>query len=633
MENLKNITKRDINSIPIGVIYITNPEFSTIVNYNFNQYYVRIVDTVLEQLSISNFYIVPIGLKLSATETTQQTTYVSDKLTQYSYITYFFSSLETDYISILFDAYFKYNHQQILLSTGSSQLNVNYQDNVFRFLQNDTPLINFVANFYLKEPLSFDLIYIPGEFINGLGAGRTDFYGFTDIVSDTAIINKYLTTIGKSMVPNPTILTQQSPSMTRDEFVTQMSTTLSNPDYYLPGNNYFQTNITQYLINPESFFNPEFRAKYDPDTLSVINWIVYNVWFDSGTQVPDFNRMSYIEILCIYLLFFDYTKSKDMVFIITNYNFPSFLSAVYYYLGRYAELYNKPDVVSQFKSKARFILTNVNNLQQYTFPLFTDTQTDTLWYNSGKTWNDLLNYYSVSICIPRTDQSMYVLVEKLSRDLNMRSQGKYFDISLTPPILITPIYNAIEFLFHFVQNGIDLGPFILSYFFNSKLLQYGDNLVFNSNMDNIYGVIVLTSFFNTGTAVINRGINRVVRPSPCENQVDGAPTIISITGDSSWSLSNNPNAYKGAYYKSDDFYHLNRPNLLGADVKVNNLGQPNVFFYVKDANGNSKAVPFKTSASEILPSGFASVDAAEAFIKGISNPAQIDNILKNANTK
>jgi hypothetical protein len=551
MENLKNITKRDINSIPIGVIYINNTEFSTIVNFNYNQFYVRIIDTVLEQLSISNFYIVPIGLKLSTTETSQQTTYINTQLAKYHYISYFFCSLPTNYISILFEAYFKYNHQQILLSTGSSQFNINYQDNVFRFLQNDTPLINFIANFYLKEPLSFDLIYIPGEFINGLGTGRTNFFGFTDIVSNTAIINNYLTTIGKSMVNNPTILTQQPPSMTRAEFVNQMAATLSDPDYYLPGNNYFQTNIMQYLINPESSFNEEFRAKYDQSTLSVINWIVYDIWFNSGTQVPDFNRMSYIEILCIYILFFDYTQTKDMVFMITNYNFPSFLSALYYYLGLYAEFYNKPDVVSQFKTKARFILTNTNNLQQYTYPLFTDTQTDTLWYSSGKTWNDLLNYYSVSICIPRTDQSMYVLVEKLSRDLNMRSQGKYFDISLTPPILLTPVYNAVEFLFHFVQNGIDLGPFILTYFFNSKLLQYGDNVVFNSNMDNIYGVVVLTSFFNTGKAVINRTIR--TGPYDRESCDKNDPTysnqtvsLVKIASPSLWQYAeqNNINAVK-----------------------------------------------------------------------------------------
>ena len=96
---------------------------------------------------------------------------------------------------------------------------------------------------------------------------------------------------------------------------------------------------------------------------------------------------------------------------------------------------------------------------------------------------------------------------------------------------------------------------------------------------------------------------------------------------------NNPNAYKGAFYQSDDFYYLNRPNLLGADVKINNLGQPNVYFYTKDKNGNSKAIAFKTSASDILPAGFSSIDAADKFIKGITTASQIDNILKNANIK
>jgi hypothetical protein len=107
------------------------------------------------------------------------------------------------------------------------------------------------------------------------------------------------------------------------------------------------------------------------------------------------------------------------------------------------------------------------------------------------------------------------------------------------------------------------------------------------------------------------------------------------TGSTNSSASdlNNPNAYRSAYYQSDDFYSLNRPDLLGADIKVNNLGQPNVYFYVKDKNGNSKAAPFKASASDILPGAFTSIDAADAFIKGIRNSAQIDNILKNANIK
>jgi hypothetical protein len=103
--------------------------------------------------------------------------------------------------------------------------------------------------------------------------------------------------------------------------------------------------------------------------------------------------------------------------------------------------------------------------------------------------------------------------------------------------------------------------------------------------------------------------------------------------NSTTSDPNHPNAYKGAYYKSDDFYSLNRPNLLGADVKINNLGQPNVYFYVKDGENNSKAIPFKTSPRDILPGAFSSIDAAERFIKGITTASQIDNILTNANTK
>ena len=123
-------------------------------------------------------------------------------------------------------------------------------------------------------------------------------------------------------------------------------------------------------------------------------------------------------------------------------------------------------------------------------------------------------------------------------------------------------------------------------------------------------------------------------PSPVSDVVKRVTWNAKTNSTNSMTTDpNNPNAYKGAFYQSNDFYYLNRPNLLGADVKVNSLGQPNVFFYVKDKNGNSKAVPFKTNPSEILPSSFASIDAAEAFIKGISNPAQIDNILKNANTK
>jgi hypothetical protein len=507
MELLKHTSVKNIDSVPIGVVYITNPEFSNITNFNFNQYYVRIIDIILEQLSISNFYIVPIGLNLSTTPSPAQTAYINAQFNKYPAIKHFFCSFPDNYLLVIFEAYFKYNHEKIVLSTGSVQTQVNFQDNVFRFAQNDYPLINFISNLYFKESLAFDLIYIPGEFFTGRGAGTTDFQGFNEIITDTTIINEYLITSNRFMIENPFVLTQQPPGLSRSQFVAQMKSVLSNPNYYAPGNNYFQTNIQQYTINYDVITNPEFVAKYGLDAMDVLAWKINNLWIDAQTQIPNIQRMSYIEILCIYLVFFDYTQNKDMVFIITNYNFPVFISAVNYYLPIFANLYDKPDVFNQFTNKVRFVLTGVNNRNEYTYELFTDPQTNTLWYNSGKTWYETISAFETRICVQRIDQSMFVLIEKMSRDLNLRSRGKYIDISTTPQPAIIAAYNAVEFLFHFVQNEIDLGPFILSYFNNATLLQYGDNLVFNSNMDNVYGVNLLTFFFNEGSgSIINRNI-------------------------------------------------------------------------------------------------------------------------------
>jgi hypothetical protein len=409
---------------------------------------------------------------------------------------------------VLFEAYFKYNHEKIVFSTGSSGLLVNFQDNVFRFAQNDYSLINFISNLYFKEPLAFDLIYIPGQFFTGRGAGTTDFIGFEEILTDNIVINEYLATTNRFMVENPFVLTNQPVGMTRNQFVGQMRSTLSNPDYYAPGNNFFQTNIQQYTINFNALNTPSFVSKYGLPAMDVIAWKINNLWIDPQSQVPNVQRMSYIEILCVYLLFFDYSQNKDMVFIITNYNFPVFISAVYYYLPLFALQYDRPDAFDLFKTKARFVLTGLSNRSEYTYDLFTDPQTDTLWYNYGKTWYETIMFFDTRICVQRIDQSMFVLLDKMSRDLNMRSGGRYVDISSTPQPAIISAYNAVEFLFHFVQNEIDVGPFILSYFNNAQLLQYGDNLVFNSNMDNVYGVNLLSYFFYEGTgSIVNRNIS------------------------------------------------------------------------------------------------------------------------------
>jgi len=528
---ITHVSTRDINSVPIGVIYLTNPEYSNITNFNFNQYYVRIIDIVLEQLSISSFYIVPIGLKLSPTPSPTQTAYINTQLNKYPTITRFFCSFPDNFLIVLFEAYFKYNHEKIVLSTGSTGLLVNFQDNVFRFAQNEYPLVNFISNLYLKEPLAFDLIYIPGQFFTGRGAGTTDFIGFEEILTDNKVINEYLATTNRYMIENPVVLTNQPTGMTRNQFVAQMQSALSNPDYYAPGNNYFQTNIQQYTINFNALNTPLFVSKYGLPAMDVIAWKINNLWIDPQSQVPNLQRMSYIEILCMYLVFFDYTQNKDMIFIITNYNFPVFISAVYYYLPLFAQQYNRPNAVDQFINKARFVLTGLSNRSEYTYELFTDPQTNTLWYNYGKTWYETISSVETRICVQRIDQSMFVLLEKMSRDLNMRSGGKYVDISSTPQPAIVAAYNAVDFLFHFVQNEIDVGPFILSYFNNATLLQYGDNLVFNSNMDNVYGVNLLSYFFYEGTgSIVNRNILNKATMNGVNISLDCSTNPIFLTG-------------------------------------------------------------------------------------------------------
>lgn len=95
---------------------------------------------------------------------------------------------------------------------------------------------------------------------------------------------------------------------------------------------------------------------------------------------------------------------------------------------------------------------------------------------------------------------------------------------------------------------------------------------------------------------------------------------------------NDPNAYKGAFYKSSDFFNLKRNDIMGADVIINSLGQPTAWFYVNTKNGVI-GVPVKEDTKDILPRAFSSVDATEKFIKSINNSSTFDNILKIANIK
>jgi len=103
---------------------------------------------------------------------------------------------------------------------------------------------------------------------------------------------------------------------------------------------------------------------------------------------------------------------------------------------------------------------------------------------------------------------------------------------------------------------------------------------------------------------------------------------------------NDPNAYSTAFYKTNEMLAIqNRTDILGADVKINNVGQPNAYLYIRDIDGSSvRAIPVMASSNDILPAAFGStdktgtfipnVDAAGAFIRNLQ-PAQVDAIINN----
>jgi hypothetical protein len=86
--------------------------------------------------------------------------------------------------------------------------------------------------------------------------------------------------------------------------------------------------------------------------------------------------------------------------------------------------------------------------------------------------------------------------------------NKYIDLSKSSQILLIPIYNAIQFLFHFFKNGININSFIFDYFSKSKLLRFGNNLIFDTNMDNIYDIVVGTTYFNNNNIVLTKNITK-----------------------------------------------------------------------------------------------------------------------------
>lgn len=104
-------------------------------------------------------------------------------------------------------------------------------------------------------------------------------------------------------------------------------------------------------------------------------------------------------------------------------------------------------------------------------------------------------------------------------------------------------------------------------------------------------------------------------------------TTNSITGN-----LDSPTAYRGAYYPASHFRkNLNRKDIQGADIKVNGMGEYNLYLYKTDSGGNIEAIPVKAKQGDEYPIGFPTGDAVDTFVKQfLSNSGQVDNILNNS---
>jgi hypothetical protein len=107
------------------------------------------------------------------------------------------------------------------------------------------------------------------------------------------------------------------------------------------------------------------------------------------------------------------------------------------------------------------------------------------------------------------------------------------------------------------------------------------------------------------------------------------------TTNSAGADVNSPTAYKTALFKPDYFFKkFNRQDVLGADVKKNEVGEPNVYFYIKDSEGNVSGIPYKLYQGDINPHAFDNVDAAEAWVRNtVLRSGDIDNVINNSKPK
>ena len=197
-----------------------------------------------------------------------------------------------------------------------------------------------------------------------------------------------------------------------------------------------------------------------------------------------------IEKFIAYLINFKFESSKKIVVYITYSEFPILLSKL---SSRFTKKFM--DTMSE---SLVFILSNIHNIEIYSWDLFNDPKTDTLWYNQGYTWYELLSNFEVKIHIPRVDQSMFHLYSLINDYLkNGVFLNTDVDLKLgnTSQPALEAVFNALQLIYHFNKNNINIRSYISSYFQNARLLQFNNNIVFNNNMDSIYGLYVATTYF------------------------------------------------------------------------------------------------------------------------------------------
>jgi len=511
-----NYKNNNRNVLKIGVLHLpsSNPSKPDTTNYLINEYFLKLVDIMVNQLSIKDILLVSIPIKLTSSlsdldENTKKTIY--SILSGYKDITYFICSFGSEQIEILQEVYFKFNKKITLLSTASSKKSIKFNDNIVRFLPSDHTLVNFISNFLMNDTESYyDCVFIGGSFFEL--EGKPTFGNQEQIAETLQYINDYLHLTSRNLKNNE-IITDNNNNYGFEEISDRIKNTLDvtlNPNYYQ--SNYSSLYIIQYVQNSINYFSTPTEIEVfnqwlkDYPIANVINWKVFESFMHPDLTVDPL-KLPIIYLFMIYITLFDYSQKKKILLFMSNFQFPAFLAIVSHLIPQFELLYNKKNILINFINKSKIIFTNTQNRDEFTSELFNDKRTDTLWYNNGKTWMDLLNIYNPMIFLPRYDQSINIFINKLSLELNMYTiNNKYFDLTKTSQVLLIPIYNALQFVYHFYKNGITINNFILNYFLKSSLLYFGNNIIFDENMDNVFNIIIGTGYFDNKNSFINKSL-------------------------------------------------------------------------------------------------------------------------------